>query len=339
MPENLHRVGFLVVLPRLLRRFGVDPVAVLKDAGLPAQALDDQESTVPYLSVGQLLRIAVERTGCPHLGLEIGRGVGTKGLGLIGALMRNAPTVGAALLDFAGHQHRNSHGAVVYLLSDSHQVFFGYAVYQADIPGIPVISDIVTTVGFNIVTELASGRGGPIEEVLLSRSEPANFVPYQDLFGPKLRFNSDQMALRLSPNLLDRPVAGADAALRATLEKRVRDLWYSGTLDIVTQLRRALRVALLSGRVSADEVSGQMGMSRRTLHRRLEAYGLKFQQVLDETRCEFAQQLLSNTLLSISQVGVIVGYEDPSVFTRGFTRWAGAPPSAWRASLAMHAPA
>jgi AraC-like DNA-binding protein len=55
-------------------------------------------------------------------------------------------------------------------------------------------------------------------------------------------------------------------------------------LQLLTQLRRILRVALLGGRVSVDEIAAQMDMSRRTLHRRLAVYGLRFQEVLDETR-------------------------------------------------------
>jgi AraC-like DNA-binding protein len=77
-----------------------------------------------------------------------------------------------------------------------------------------------------------------------------------------------------------------------------------------------------------------MEMSRRTLHRRLGAYGLRFQEVLDETHCEFAQQLPANARLSISKVATIVGYADPSILTRSFERWMGLSPSQWRSNFA-----
>ena len=71
-------------------------------------------------------------------------------------------------------------------------------------------------------------------------------------------------------------------------------------------------------------------ISRRTLDRRLQEHDLTFQQVLDETRFEYAKQLLENTSLNIGQIGAIMRFADQSVFTRSFTRWAGITPRDWR---------
>jgi AraC-like DNA-binding protein len=252
--------------------------------------------------------------------------------------MRNAPTLGDALRDFSAHQHRNAHGGVAYLQVDRHQVFFGYAVYQPDVPGNHLICDGAAMAAFNIVCELAGPDHAPSMEVLFSRAEPSDLTAWQRAFRVKLRFNAGQTAVCLPLTLLDQPVTGADAGLRKVLRKRVAALWYAGEFDIVTQLRHALRIALLSGRISGNEISAQLGMSRRTLHRRLEARGLRFQQVLDETRCEFARQLLANTRLGVGEIGLIVGYSDPGVFTRGFARWAGMPPSEWRSNIDARRP-
>jgi AraC-like DNA-binding protein len=149
----------------------------------------------------------------------------------------------------------------------------------------------------------------------------------------KLRFDAEQTAIVLPRAVLDHPIAGADAGLRKILERRVAAVWHAGELDTVTLLRGILWVALLGGRVSADEIAAQMDMSRRTLHRRLDVYGLRFQEVLDETRCEFAQQLLANTRLSVSEIALIVGYADPAVLTRAFERWIAVSPSEWRSNI------
>src|SRR5579863_5560534 len=121
--ENVQRVGVLAFVPGVLRRFGVDPAEVLAAAGLSPKALDDPESTIPYAAMGVLARIAADKTQCPHFGLEIGNLIVTRSLGIVGEMMRNAPTLGVGLLDFATHQHRNSHGGVVYLLRDQHRAF------------------------------------------------------------------------------------------------------------------------------------------------------------------------------------------------------------------------
>ena len=130
--------------------------------------------------------------------------------------------------------------------------------------------------------------------------------------------------------LLEHPILGVDAHLRSVLQQRVLTLSHAGPLDTATQLRRELRVALIDHKASADEIPARMGMSRRTFRRRLEACGVKFKDILHETRCEFAQQLLANTRLSIGEIATIVGYADPSILTRRFASWTGICPREWR---------
>jgi AraC-like DNA-binding protein len=332
-PENVQRVGLLGVVPGILRSFGADPVELLAAAGLSADALDNPEATIPYAAMGHLLELAADKTQCPHFGLLIGERIGTASLGLVGELMRNAPTLGVALQDLATHQHRDAHGSVVYLLKIAGQAFFGYAIYQPDILGNSLLCDGAAMAACNIIRELSQPGPVPVTEVLLSRAEPLDLIPYRRLFSSKLRFNADQTAVVLPASSLDRPVLQADAGLRKILEKRVAAHWLAGDLDIVTRLRRTLRLGLVSDRVSSSEIAAEMGMTPRTLYRRLGARGFHFQQILNETRCEFAKQLLAGVQLGIVEVGRIVGYADPAVFTRAFIRWEGVTPSEWRAGL------
>lgn len=221
LPENLQRVGVLSLVPELLRRLGADPSDVLDAAGLDSQALHNPEGTIPYRAAGRLLKIAADKTRCPHFVLEIGKQIRTTSLGVVGELIRNAPTVGSALLDFAIHQHRNAHGSVVYLLMDEPHAFFGYAVYQANVPGNQLICDCVAMAGFNIVYELTGPGHPPAMEVLFSRSEPEDLTPYRRSFGVKLRFNAGQTAVLLpgaclSGQWLER-MQGSEKFLRSAL--------------------------------------------------------------------------------------------------------------------------
>jgi AraC-like DNA-binding protein len=86
----------------------------------------------------------------------------------------------------------------------------------------------------------------------------------------------------------------------------------------------------MTGEIGGDAVARLLGVSLRTLRRRLDEHRTSFQEMLDETRLESAKQLLSNTDLGIGQIGLVLRYSDPSVFTRAFTRWSGLRPSEWR---------
>ncbi len=330
MPNSLQRVGFLAALPALLGRYGVHPEDVLAEAGLSATALADPDAVIPYAAMDRLAQLAAVRTRCPHIGLEITGAMQTTALGLLGELMRNAPTLGDALLDFVQHNHRLTNGAIVYLLHGRHVAYFGYALIHPAGAGFGVMCDGAAMAAFRLVAELARPNAAPIEEVHLSRSAPQDVTPYSSVFGVKVRFDSEQTAVALPPALLARPVAGAQPDQRKRLQQELALLRFAGELDTVTQLRRALRVALMRGPIEAVEICEELGISRRTLHRRLEAQGQSYQQIMDETRRELSCQLLAHTRLGVGEVGTFVGYPDHSVFTRAFVRWTGMKPSEWR---------
>ena len=331
--ENRQRVGLFALVPSILRRFQLIPAEVLASAGLLPEALDDPEGSIPYLNAGMLLKVAAEMTDCPHFGLELGKMVRASSLGLIGELMRNAPNLREALRDFAVNHHRNSHGGVVYVLEEKHSAYFGYAVYELDTPGNQVISDVAALAAFNFVSEMLGTHQVVDLKVLLCRPEPLSLAPYNEAFGVNLRFNAEQTAVVMPRTWLDKPIPGANSIRRTALQGLVRSFWGVGDLDIVTQVRRAVRICLVRGHVSAPVVARELGLGGRTLQRRLNEFGLGFQDVLDQTRCEYAKQMLSNTRLGIAEIANIVGFKDHSILTRSFTRWAGVTPSGWRAHL------
>jgi len=193
--------------------------------------------------------------------------------------------------------------------------------------------NVAALAGFNFVCEILGTHQVIDLEVLLCRPEPRSLAPYHEAFGANLRFNAEQTAVVMPRTWLDKPVPGADPARRTALQGLVRSFWGVGDLDIVTQVRRAVRICLVRGHVSAPVVARELGLGGRTLQRRLNESGLGFQDVLDQTRCEYAKQMLANTRLGIAEIANIVGFKDHSILTRSFTRWVGVTPSGWRAHL------
>ncbi len=75
----------------------------------------------------------------------------------------------------------------------------------------------------------------------------------------------------------------------------------------------------------------QLGMSERSLARRLRAEGTSYQRLFAEVQAERACNLLRTSGLSIAEIGYQLGYADPAAFTRAFVGWTGQTPSSWRA--------
>ena len=332
--EDLHRVGSLCFVPSTVERLGFDAAEVLASAGLEPTALANPDGTIPYAKVGPLLQFASELTCCPHFGLEVAKGRGLSALGPLGDLMRHAQTLGEALNDIAQLYHRNSRGALVYFLPVDDHAYLGYAIYRLGIEGSQHIYDVAMLTGVNILAELIGREHLTSVEVLLARSKPKDPSVYRRFMGLSPSFDADQSALILPRKLLDQPLAYADPEKRREWQQCVQALWTAGDDDIITQARRATRIALLAGKVSATEICAELGMTQRTMQRRLDAEGLSFQRILDETRYEVCRQLLTLTRLGVAEVSLIVGFSDASVLTRRFTEWSGMTPSDWRSAQA-----
>ena len=308
---------------------GADPAGVIDSAGLDPAAFQNPEGTIPFRSAGRLLELAAERTACPHFGLELSKLVTFSNLGLPGQLMRNAPTVRAALRAFAALQHRNSNGGMVYLIEGRTQAMCGYAIYAPNIPGHALITDTAANSIFTTVRTLLQNTETKLE-VFLTRPAPLNLTPYQEAFQRTPHFGAVQTAVRIPKAALDNLVPGADPILFEQLQKSIRLPADIEGPTLEADLRRRIRLSLLTGQVSATRTAAELGMNTRMLSRRLQPFGVTFQTILNETRTEFVKQLLANTRLEIGDIARIVGYADASVLTRRFLTWTGVTPSVWR---------
>lgn len=321
-----QRVGSFSALPQLIRQLGRDPDQLLLGAGLDAAALSDPENRLPYAAIVHLLGLAAERTGCGHFGLLAGRMFGLSELGLLGALVRNADTVGRALDSLTLHQHLNSEGGVAFLLRRGDYVDLGYGIYQRTGAGAAQMYDATLAAGMNFMTELA-GPGWRPYEVLIPHARPDDLTQYRAFFKVVPTFDAELCALRFPASDLALPVPGANPELLRRAQYLARR---AGAPDFLQQVYRGLRLLMLENRHSGDDLAHLLSMHRRTLNRRLKAQGTTFQRVLDDVRFEVARDLLSNSHVPLDDIAATLGYAAVTPFMRTFRRWAGTTPGQWR---------
>ncbi len=336
LEPGVQRVGPLCQLPGLLREHGVRPATLLKRAGLSADALADRDARIGYAVIARLLDACAAATRCGHFGLTLGSRWRLEHVGLPGELAASCATVGEALQAFTTHQWLNSSGGVAYLHRNAGTTSFGYAVFEPGLEvGIDQIHDMVIAAGVRMIRELAGKPGWAPAQVMLSRKKPGDTAPYRRFFGGPVRFDAESTALHFPTSFEATPVPNADETRRRELEAR---LAAAGREGILPRLRRMIRVAMVFGLTSGDEVAVAMALARRTFNRRLSQYGTTYHEVLEAVRVEAAQQLLRETALSIGDIAGALGYAEPSAFVRAFRRWTGAPPGAWRRRAATSVP-
>jgi AraC-like DNA-binding protein len=129
--------------------------------------------------------------------------------------------------------------------------------------------------------------------------------------------------------MMDSLNPSADAALRQLLERYAADqLAKIPTSARFSQRVRACILSRLSlGNLTADAVAAQFSMSNRTLRRRLQEEATSYQEILDDVRAERARHYLTKEKRGIDEVAFLLGFSDPSAFTKAFRRWTGHTPA------------
>ena len=121
----------------------------------------------------------------------------------------------------------------------------------------------------------------------------------------------------------------ADAALKGVLDRAAtqllerlprRDTW-------TARVREILAAELARGAPTLEQIAYRLGVTERTLRRRLHDEGTSHKEVLAELRLSLAQRHLSERVLSVAEIAFLLGFAEPSAFHKAFRRWTGRAPA------------
>jgi AraC-like DNA-binding protein len=151
--------------------------------------------------------------------------------------------------------------------------------------------------------------------------------------GTKVEFGADTDELALKLDARDLPLIHSDPYLNdlllkyceAALADRRRDM-----SELRTKVENAISSLLPHGRVLVGDVARNLGMSERTLGRKLADEGLNFTQILQQLRRDLAVRYLDDRRLQVSKIAWLLGFHDVSAFTHACKRWTGKTPSQMR---------
>ena len=149
-----------------------------------------------------------------------------------------------------------------------------------------------------------------------------------------LIYNCPTAEIFIDANTWNRETASADPYLHATL-KRMADqlqLTQPGDTTLERALRVRLRAALAQGQADSMRMASLLGVSERTLQRRLADAGRSITEIVEDFRREESARLLCDEHVPLIEVASRLGYSEQTSFTRAFRRWTGTTPSAWRSN-------
>jgi AraC-like DNA-binding protein len=120
--------------------------------------------------------------------------------------------------------------------------------------------------------------------------------------------------------------------LEPTLKAKLAQL--TAAASLAATIRKDLITAIPSGQFSIEAISETLGLSPRTLQRKLAQEKTTFNKLLQATQSELAVNYLQDFKLSNAEIAYLVGYAEPSAFARAFHRWTGETLAQYRKQLA-----
>lgn len=335
MIERTTSSNWALAIVQALEMGGVGCRSLFAELGLDYAALDDPDARFPQDGMTRLWRRAVELSGNPAIGLNMARVVRPASFHVVGYALMSSRNLRDGFNRLVRYQRIIGEGADLSFLAQPD----GYALTLA------IHGDRLPTVRQSAEASLAyclafcrwmSGKPMRPREIRFQGPEPADLALYEQVFQAPLRFNAEHYALIFERADLEAPLPSANEAL-AQLHDRFAGEYlarFSGS-RVTHQARQVLCRLLPQGEPRREAVAQALHLSQRTLQRRLREEGTSYQQLLDDTRRELAEQYLGQVDLTLLEVAYLLGFADPSNFFRAFRRWFGETPGEYRARLGL----
>lgn len=198
-------------------------------------------------------------------------------------------------------------------------------------------------VDFTFATIVELGRrsvGSRVRPIAveLARPDPKT-KDYSAYFDAPVRFESARNVLILDRADLNLPFSGHNPELLALLTPRLGETLseLDAQCTVAEQVVMALKLSLATGRPEIADIARRLGMSERTLQRRILSEGESFRALVLRARRELWTRLLADETINIEEIAYLLGYQDVTSFYRAFRAWEGVTPAQWRADQRLAA--
>jgi len=318
----------------VLRLIGADVPRALASVGLNEDIAYAPDTRVRLDQLHALWRLAVERSGDPALGVKtaaFSAPAGTVSWPMPLSLLEHLGLSCGSLEEATALQSR-----FLRLLRDGMRT-------QVDIEGDqimvrlelppeepPALVELSIAVAVNLARRV-SHRNVPLREVWFTHKAPPDLKPYTKMFQAPVRFSAPFNALFAAVADFRRPlVTGSEPFRRRITQQAEKMLSALPSMEFFEdRVCAQIEAELPNGNTNASAVAEKLGVSARTLHRRLHQEGTSYQDLLDRVRFRLAVRHLGSGR-TVAEVAQLVGFAQASTFHRAFKSWTGETPAEYQ---------
>ena len=310
---------------------GISPDEVYRAAGLARSGITDPQQWLPLHKVADLFEAAATQLKQDSLGLRLGASIDPRDLGLLTYLVLSAATLRTGIQIVRRYIRLLSDGVDLELQVSDDRATVSYLVTATDIVDRRQIADWAVALLVNGMRRMIGPQWAP-KQVHFEHPRPADVAPYEKFFAADILFNRPRNGLVVDAADLDLRPETADPRLHEILEAHADAiLWVRPQEDGIIDLLRAFVVRSLgAGYPAIDVAAHEIGVSVRTLQRRLREIGTDYSELVDDTRRDLARRYLDEEGLTLKEIAHLLGYSQPSAFNRAWRRWTGGTPQEYR---------
>lgn len=308
-----------------VRGYGIDPLPLMEQAGLDVKQLNIPDARYKVQGVRRLWQLIIHATGDRLIGLRVGQEIQASTLHGLGLAMMSSSSLSELLMLFIRY------GKVISTtmqMSLEHNKNGTTLVLKTIEGNEPMCAARLATIAFIYRQARSLSQHTIIPEfVSLTLPEGEDRHRLDDYFNTRVILGAERDAIAFRYGDTIEPYAGANAQLIAHNETLINQ--YLNQLarhDFSTQVLAQIHALLAKGEPKLADIAALLNLTPRTLQRRLEEEGHTFNALLDNERKTLAHDLLAHTERSITEISFLLGFSDPSNFSRASKRWFGCSP-------------
>ncbi|MDL0431770.1 AraC family transcriptional regulator [Marinobacter sp. TBZ242] len=327
--EATVSIGWVNTVIAAAQRLSVDTDTLLATAGIPATACEHERW--PIDDITRLWHAAERCTGDSGFGLKVGAEFTPMSISGVGFALQSAATLREAVIMVQRFQRLISDGGRFQVLPGNTATWLVYHPRQGQLAFSPHQIEAVLAAVVGFASWVTGTRMQP-QRVQFSQARLGPLQGYQAAFHCPVEFEQAFSGVLVDNTVLDQPLPQADAQLAQVHKRYTKARLAALTMSSasVPELRRWLSARLGPVLPRRAEAADALGISERTLARRLMEQGQTFDGLLDEVRCEKALQAVADSGAALPEIAESLGFAEVSTFYRAFRRWTGLPPVRWR---------
>jgi AraC-like DNA-binding protein len=318
-----------------LREAGKDVAAVASKAGLRPETLDDPTVRLEVHTQIKVLDLVAAALEDEHLGLHLARSFDLREIGLAYYVMASSEQLADALRNAERYCRIVNEGVRLHFsLGRTATIALDYVNVDRGSDRHQVEFWLVTLM--RICRQVTETRLAP-RHVRIRHAPMRSSQELEAFFGHEVEFEANVDAIVFPAPFASLPIVRRDVYLNKLLRRYAEEVLARGS-GSRTSFRAAVEGAIAQllphGRAQLAKVARQLGLSSRTLSRKLQDEGVTFAEILTEARAALAKRYLAEGELPVSEIAWLLGYREVSSMTNAFKRWTGLTPTEFRVSEA-----